>query len=238
MSFGQSSLQAGDTLHVIGFPDLVRLGAQRLQIQLANGCLCFTGRGMDYLLRDLLAGSLTEVQLGRNGLGIHVERIDVTAVVEEDTEPYRVGESCPVADDLIFLESDTNKDYLARSELTFFGRLGRPSSTFVLGLRDRSYRITTAPEQADALCAAVMASRFAPGSANIFTTLAPDYFLPWAEVYRHQVARVEETEHRPQDWSSAIFVATIHVGTVVQSAPAPIHTVGAVPSSPSAPPEI
>lgn len=238
MSYGQSTLQAGDTLHVIGFPDLVRLGARRLQIQLANGCLSFTGRGMDYLLRDLLAGSLTEVQLGRNGLGVHVERIDVTATVEEDTELYRVGESCPVADDLILLESDTSKDYLARSELTFFGRLGRPNSTFVLGFRDRSYRLTTSPEHADALCAAVMASRFAPGSANIFTTLAPDYFLPWAEVYRHQVTRIEETEHRPQDWSSAIFVATLHLGVPVQSLASPTPNLGVAPSSPSAPPEI
>lgn len=238
MSYGQSTLQAGDTLHVIGFPDLVRLGAQRLQIQLANGCLSIEGRGMDFLMRDLFAGKLTEIQLGNHSFGVHVERIDVTATVEEDTEPYRVGESCPVADDLILLESETSKDYLARSELTFCGRLGRPNSTFILGFRDRSYRISVLPEQADALCAAVMASRFTPGSANIFTTLAPDYFLPWSETYRHQVASIEETEHRPQDWSSAIFVATIHVGTVVQSAPAPIHTVGAVPSSLSAPPEI
>ncbi len=238
MSYGQSTLQAGDALHVIGFPDLVRLGAGRLQIQLANGYLRLTGRGMDYLLRDLLAGKLTEIQLGRNGLGVHVERIDVTDTLDEEAEPYRVGDSCPVADDLILLETDTSKDYLALSELTFFGRLGRPNSTFVLGFRDRSYRITTLPEQADALCAAVMATRFASGSANIFTTLAPEYYLPWAEVYRHQVASIEETEHRPQDWSSAIFVAAIHVGVGIQSPPSPIQAVGVAPSSPSAPPEL
>lgn len=238
MSYGQSTLQAGDTLHVIGFPDLVRLGERRLQIQLANGCLSIEGRGMDFLLRDLFAGKLTDVQLGSHGYGVHVERIDVIATVEEDTEPYRVGESCPVADDLILLESDTSKDYLARSELTFFGRVGRPNSTFILGFRDRSYRITVLPEQADALCAAVMASRFTPGSANIFTTLAPDYFLPWSEVYRHQVTRIEETEHRPQDWTSALFVATLHLGVPVAVSPAPAQSLAPAAVSPSAPPEV
>ncbi|MBS0632042.1 MAG: hypothetical protein JSS11_09025 [Verrucomicrobia bacterium] len=217
MSYGQNTLQAGDALHVIGFPDLLRLGAHRLQIQLANGCLSIKGQGMVFLVRDLLAGNLTTVSIGSAGTGVRVERIDINAGFLPDKDAYQIAECCPVPDDLILLETATSKDYLSRSELTFFGRLGRPNNTFVLGFRDRSYRVTALDGQADALMAAVLASKLASGTANIFTTLAPEYFLPWPEIYRHQVASIEETEYRPQDWNGNLFVAMFHLGVPVMS---------------------
>lgn len=212
MSYGQSSLLAGDVLHVIGFPELVRLGARRLQIQLASGCLCIEGRGMAFLLRDLLAGKLTDIQPGRDCVGVNVERVHTTATVTEEKEPYQVAECCPVGDDLILLETGTGKDYLARSELTFFGRLGRPKSAFVLGLRERSYRIEALPGQGDVLAAAVFASRLIPGTTNVFTVLAQDYYLPWPEVLRHHVASIEEIDHHPEDWDTGVFVEKLHLG--------------------------
>lgn len=212
MSYGQSSLLAADALHVIGFPELVRRGARRLQIQLASGCLCIEGRGMAFLLRDLLAGKLTDIQPGRDGAGVNVERVHTTATVTEEKEPYQIAECCPVADDLVLLETGTSKDYLARSELAFFGRLGRPKSAFVLGLRERSYRIEALPGQGDVLAAAVFASRLILGTTNVFTALAPEYYLPWPEITRHHVSSIEEIDHRPEAWDTGVFVEKLHLG--------------------------
>lgn len=212
MSYGQPSLQEGDALHVIGFPELVRLGARRLRIQLASGCLCIEGRGMAFLLRDLLVGKLTDIQPGRDCVGVNVERVHTAATITEEKEPYQIAECCPVGDDLILLETDTSKDYLARSELTFFGRLGRPKSAFVLGLRERSYRIEAMPGQGDVLAAAVFASRLVPGTTNVFTALAPEYYLPWPEITRHHVASIEEIDHRPEDWDTGVFIEKLHLG--------------------------
>jgi hypothetical protein len=142
-----------------------------------------------------------------------------------------------VPDDVILLETETSKDYLARSTLTFFGRIGRPNSTFILGFTDRSYRIEATPGQADALSAAVLASRFAPGTANVFTVLSPEYYLPWAEIYRHTVATIEETDHRPQDWASSLFVATLHMGGPVM-APMAVAQSQSPQSKPSSSPEL
>lgn len=233
MSYGQNTLQAGDALHIIGFPVLVRVGAHRLQIQLANGCLSITGQGMAFLMRDLITGKLTTVSTGGTGTGIRIEHIDVNAGFLPDKAAYQIAECCPVPDDLILLETETSKDYLARSELTFFGRLGRPNDTFVLGFRDRSYRIEALDGQADALMAAVLASKLAPGTANIFTTLGPEYFLSWPEIYRHQVTSIMETNHRPQDWDGSLFVATLHIGTqiVSQNLVPQLHRLGSAPTS-------
>lgn len=233
MSYGQNTLQAGDALHVIGFPNLVRVGAHRLQIQLANGCLSIEGQGMAFVMRDLLAGDLTGLSVGGVGPGVRVERIDVSAGFLPEKGAYQIAECCAVPDDLILLENETTKDYLARSELTFFGRLGRPNNTFVLGFRDRSYRITALTGQADTLMAAVLASKLAPGTANIFTTLGLEYFLPWPEIYRHQVTSIEETEHRPQDWSGNLFVAALHMGTSARLMASPAQQVGASTVTPS-----
>ena len=209
MSYGQSSLRAGDTLHVVKFPDLVRVNPRRLQIQIASGWLTIEGRGMALLYRELLAGDLMTIQAGDVAPGVTVESITTTDRLVAEAKRWHAGECCPVPEDLILLESATSKDYLARSSLSFFGRFGRQSDTFLLGFTDRSYLIEAGEGRSDALASAVLASRFIPGTTNVFTTLGPECFLSWPEFHRHHVATIRETNHRPQDWSGNEFLLTL-----------------------------
>lgn len=215
MSYGQSTLKVADALHVVGFPDIVRVSPRRLQIEIASGFMNVEGAGMPILFRHLLAGVLAEIPSGGILPSVAVRRTGVANVLTGESEIWNAGECCPVPEDLILLETDTVKDYLARSSLAFFGRFGRQKDSFLLGFTDRSYEIQAREGQGDALAAAVFASRLIVGTTNVFTTLTPDYFLPMPEIHRHQVATIRETTHRPQDWSGNEFLLTLRfaVGT-------------------------
>ncbi len=210
MSYGQSTLKVADALHVVGFPDIVRVSPRRLQILIASGFLNVEGAGMPILFRHLLAGVLTEIP--RRGIvpcSVAVRRTGVANVLTGESEFWNAGECCPVPEDLILLETDTVKDYVARSSLAFFRRFGRQKDSFLLGFADRSYEIRAREGQGDALAAAVFASRLIVGTTNVFTTLTSDYFLPMPEIDRHHVATIRETNHRPQDWSGTEFLLTL-----------------------------
>lgn len=225
MSYGQASIKTGSALHFLGMPDLVRVTPARMQIQLTSGVLHVQGAGLHLLFRHLLAGELTTIEEGQPMPDIKITKLQHEQTFSAEGTAWSAGECCPVPDDLILLETTTAKDYLPRSSLCFFGRHGRQKPCFTLGFTNRSYRIVPHPGEADKLTDTIMASRFAAGTANVFTCLGADYHLPWPEFYRHRVLAIEHADHRPEEWSSDSFSVGLRLGSLLQEQKHPAHTV-------------
>ena len=208
MSYPAEPIQVGRTVHRLAFPELLRLSAGRIDVQLITGAfLVMEGPDLELTLRDLIGGQLKILDVKNT----------VTATLGVTARATAFAECCPVPPDLILLEADTAKYYLARNAWTYFGRVGRGGDTFLLGFVNHSFRITVRPNEANEFMGAVMAARFAAGSPNIFTTLPADYFLSWPVLERQAVKSITPIDHQPSTWGDGTYRTIFNTEVVLAS---------------------
>jgi hypothetical protein len=168
---------------------------------------------MPLLFRDLLSGTVKTIQIGRVEPCVVIDRVGAAAVLTNEDQQEFGAESCPVPDDLILVETDVAKDYIARSTLAFFGRFRRNPTEFILGFASRGYKIKISPEESEAFTTVVFEGRLTKGTTNVFTSIPSDYWLKWPEISRHRAEQIEEIDHRPDDWNDEKFSPTVQFAT-------------------------